>query len=363
VTRARALALTVVSALLVAACGSSTQRIPPRLSPTSLDPGIRRPPPSPPGPPVDGPGSDLATHPGRPFVAGKGGVGGYTIYEPNPRPESAPVLVLIHGDCAVPSNCRVNDVSNVGVMAAALEHFAMKGSIVIYPRYQRSSNSPFPSRQTETAISGIKAAIVDLNQSGRTRPDLSNFGVVGHSRGAYLGAHIVALAASQGLPHPDYFLSMAPGDEPHNKIPREDYGKIPSDMRLLVTVGDRDSLNGEASGNYGAGKLWDGTPHIPLARRDYVRMRSDLRGRPPILAVHSFPSDERLDSLDYYVFWKFTDALSECSRQGVFCEYSLGDTPEQRFMGAWSDGVPVRELCVTDDRQETWAASCANSLG
>jgi hypothetical protein len=31
------------------------------------------------------------------------------------------------------------------------------------------------------------------------------------------------------------------------------------------------------------------------------------------------------------------------------CEYALGDTPEQRFMGYWSDGVPVAELEVVAD--------------
>ncbi len=26
-----------------------------------------------------------------------------------------------------------------------------------------------------------------------------------------------------------------------------------------------------------------------------------------------------------------------------------GNTPQQRFMGRWSDGAPVKELVVTDD--------------
>jgi hypothetical protein len=29
-------------------------------------------------------------------------------------------------------------------------------------------------------------------------------------------------------------------------------------------------------------------------------------------------------------------------------EYALGNTPQQRFMGFWSDGVAVKELIVTD---------------
>jgi len=32
----------------------------------------------------------------------------------------------------------------------------------------------------------------------------------------------------------------------------------------------------------------------------------------------------------------------------VASKYAFGNTPEQRFMGTWSDGVPVKELKVTD---------------
>ena len=38
-----------------------------------------------------------------------------------------------------------------------------------------------------------------------------------------------------------------------------------------------------------------------------------------------------------------------CAFDGEWCEYALGNTPEQRFMGTWSDGVPVAEPLVTDD--------------
>jgi hypothetical protein len=55
-----------------------------------------------------------------------------------------------------------------------------------------------------------------------------------------------------------------------------------------------------------------------------------------------------LDALDWYGTWKLTDALMACAFAGDWCDYALGDTPEQRFMGAWSDGVPVQELAATD---------------
>jgi hypothetical protein len=33
---------------------------------------------------------------------------------------------------------------------------------------------------------------------------------------------------------------------------------------------------------------------------------------------------------------------------GLDCEYALGDTPEHRGLGTWSDGVPVLELGIFD---------------
>jgi hypothetical protein len=54
-----------------------------------------------------------------------------------------------------------------------------------------------------------------------------------------------------------------------------------------------------------------------------------------------------IDALDFYGTWKLFDGLSDAAFYGRNREYALGNTPEQRFMGRWSDGVPVRELQVT----------------
>ena len=47
--------------------------------------------------------------------------------------------------------------------------------------------------------------------------------------------------------------------------------------------------------------------------------------------------------------WKWLDALMSCSFANQHCDTALGNTPQQRFMGVWSDGVPVVEPQVTDD--------------
>ncbi len=53
-----------------------------------------------------------------------------------------------------------------------------------------------------------------------------------------------------------------------------------------------------------------------------------------------------VDALDYYGLWKPFDGLCDAAFSGKNREYALGNTPEQRFMGKWSDGVPVKELQV-----------------
>lgn len=53
-----------------------------------------------------------------------------------------------------------------------------------------------------------------------------------------------------------------------------------------------------------------------------------------------------VDALDYYGLWKLFDGLADAAFFGKNRQSALGDTPEQRFMGRWSDGVPVKELKV-----------------
>ena len=53
--------------------------------------------------------------------------------------------------------------------------------------------------------------------------------------------------------------------------------------------------------------------------------------------------------MDYFSTWKLFDGLIDYAFYGINREYCLGNTPEQRYMGSWSDGTPVKELKVTDN--------------
>jgi hypothetical protein len=95
-------------------------------------------------------------------------------------------------------------------------------------------------------------------------------------------------------------------------------------------------------------RVWNALASLPEADRDFVVMPGDGHGMPPVFALHDAPFNN-VDAADWYGIWKLSDALLACAFAGEWCDYALGDTPEQRFMGTWSDGVPVAELQVMDD--------------
>ena len=101
-----------------------------------------------------------------------------------------------------------------------------------------------------------------------------------------------------------------------------------------------------------ARRIWEGTSAVPLDRKDHVTLRSDGHGSPALRATHLVAQTAggggTLDALDWYGLWKLTDLLLTCAFDGVDCDRASNGSPEQRFMGRWSDGVPVREAVVTD---------------
>jgi hypothetical protein len=79
---------------------------------------------------------------------------------------------------------------------------------------------------------------------------------------------------------------------------------------------------------------------------------ADAHGAPAFSPAHDIPATtlwNPLDAYDWYGTWKWLDALMDCSFANQDCQVSLGNTPGQRFIGTWSDGVPVLEPIVTDD--------------
>jgi acetyl esterase/lipase len=321
------------------------------------------PPAAPPSQPATGPGGSevaydgiLAQHYG-PHPDGMSEPSGYWLFEPTgPRSDGTPValqplplVIFLHGFTVVDPE----------VYHVWIEHLVRRGTIVVFPDYQ-AANVPF-SGETLVATDlsapqaiqdAIRAAVRELASGDHAQPDLTQVTMVGHSLGALLAADYAG-RATPDLPAPAALLLVVPGCLPDCDVTQ--MAQIPATTRVLVLVGNQDTLAGEDT----AKLVWAELGQIPADHKDYVHLRGDDHGQPPLVADHFIPLTTTsefarepigaLNAYDWFGTWKWLDALMSCSAADQDCAVALGNTPEQRFMGAWSDGIPVLEPEVTDD--------------
>ena len=319
--------------------------------------------PKPPGQPKSGPGGtgDYKHAKVKKTSVGKGGQKAWILEPADPAPAKAPVIIFLHGW----------GTWGPVVYRRWSTHLVRRGNIVIHPKYQ-SSHATLPSKMTANAIAGVKAALAELKKKGRVHPDETKVAVVGHSVGGVLAANIAAMAKKEGLPQPLAVVSLQPGDPKLSRFGKNlskldldiktilrDYSAIPKGTLMIVTVGDADPVVADDT----AKLIWQGIQHLPKKDRDYITFRSDLRGSPKLKARHSTPTAPTKNSLldftkagtgafDYYGTWKLLDGLTDAAFYDKNRKYALGDTSEQRHMGKWSDGTPVKELEVLDKSDE-----------
>jgi acetyl esterase/lipase len=341
--------------------------------------------------PTNGPGGSAATN--NAVLAHKYDAGDleYWLFEPaSPTPQSAPVVIFNHGWSAM----------TPAVYLAWIEHIVKRGNIVIFPRYQASLRTP-PATFAPNAISAVKSGLKRLQtENGHVRPQIDKIAAVGHSAGGQVSASMGALAATSGLPPIAAIMCVQPGKSWGSKtgqIPLADMSKVPKDTLLLAIASDRD----EIAKDIDAKRIFSETRNVPPANKNFVMLLSDDHGSPALIASHFFPvatatGDSALsrqvkgsgnqapmgpfaqmireriakrlgeienvkqqsaisfakgkrttvNALDYFGTWKLFDGLTNAAFYGRDREYALGNTPQQRFMGKWSDGVPVKEMIV-----------------
>jgi len=264
----------------------------------------------------------------------------YYLFEPDePKPITAPLIIFLHG---------LNG-TNPRAYGSWIEHIVKKGNILVYPKYQSSFSKL--EEYTTHAIESVFDAIEELQSENHVWPDLERFAIVGHSCGGMIAPNMAALAEEVGLPAPGALMSVEPG----KTTPLADLSMIPSDILMLTVVGDKDFIVGDEI----AKKIFMDTPQVPLENKDFITMVSDRHGFSSLTAGHFAPCSMSFgnfsipffgtDTHDYYGFWKLFDALTDAAFYGENREYALGNTPQQRCMGEWSDGTPRKELIVTDN--------------
>ena len=291
--------------------------------------------PTPPDQPPTGPGGSDYAH--RKVIRNryKWGAHQYWIFEPDdPKPETAPLIVFNHGWSAIFPI----------IYKEWIYHIVKKGNIVVFPRYQFGIYLGFKNFPSN-AIKAVQDAIKELENGDHVRPELDKFAIVGHSLGGGITAYMAAEAFDAGLPKPKAIMPVQPAI-PFG--PKFDLSKIPNETLMLVIVGENDTVVGNESGRI----IFYNTTQIPLSQKDFVIQVTDTYGEPDLVADHiapiCIPFFNTVDAMDYYSTWKLFDALTDYAFYGINKEYCLDNTPQQRFMGLWSDGTPVKELIVTD---------------
>lgn len=293
--------------------------------------------PAPPDQPTTGPGSSDYSHYGVRETRYEWGARQYWIFEPfSPTPESAPLIVFNHGWGAR---------QPISYMAW-IDHLVKRGNIVIYPQYQRGLFFGYKDFNTN-AINAVKDAIKILESGSHVYPELDKFAIVGHSLGGGITANMAAQAEDEGLPVPKAIMPVQPAIAYSEKA---DFSKISAETLMLVIVGEDDAV----AGNRSAKIIFRNSTQIPFSQKDFVIQVTDTYGHPDLVADHFAPVclpqlfSDTVDAMDYFSTWKLFDALTDYAFYGINEEYCLGNTPEQRYMGMWSDGTFVNELVVTD---------------
>lgn len=284
----------------------------------------------------------------------------YYIYEPaNPMPASAPVVLFLHGWLGYRPRG----------YEAWINHIVKKGYTVVWARFDAFLD-PF-EELSDNAMRTWHDALVRINDDGtkgHVAPEKDSLGqiktaIVGHSIGGYIAPILAARAAdfSNGIPRPYAVASFTPGAL--GWVPYEDLGAIAPDTRMVVVVGDDDRNVCSST----AKKIWQGTPQIPGAYKDFLLVKSDFHGRPYQVANHFFPGTsgyhdtDDVDARDYYVTYKLSVALLNCVFKGVHCDVALGNgSAAQTTMGQWSDGVPMTPMQWIADPLGNLSTRCRN---
>lgn len=276
---------------------------------------------------------------------------GYWLFEPAaPRIDTAPVVVFLHGYGAF----------NPMIYGKWIKHIVRQGNIVIYPRYQKNLLSPSTKKFTENVAIGIRDAYEELNTGNHTRPSNAPLMLVGHSYGGTIAANLSVNYDTLGIPQPKGVLLCAPGTGPFKGGRLKEYSAMPEDTKLLIMVSSNDYVVGDELGRL----IFDTAINTP--ERNFIIQESDNHGTPAISSGHNEPycldmaydtglrnltckralGVARENAVDYYGYWKLFDALAAYTRTGECKEYAFGNTPEQTYLGTWSDGQAVRPLTV-----------------
>ena len=300
-----------------------------------------------------------------------------------PLPASAPVVIFLHGWVT----------SDPGNHLGWIEHLCRRGWIVVYPLYQGSGEHS--SRFFLNVVRSVKEAFKRLYDDPNIQPDRERVAVIGHEVGGVLAANLAASARYFKIPVPKVVMVLYPSrhanaDAGENKgVEILDLSGIRAGTLLMTIVGEKEDPNSYEL----AREIFYSADNVLTRDKNFVTFLSDFHGKPPLVAdrfsaltprearfereidtrrfefINTFRAHKLsrwtrcrgIDAMDWFGTFRLFDGLCdpdigrrsrnirrELPRQKVPREFVLGNTELQRFMGFWSDGIPIRGLLATE---------------
>jgi hypothetical protein len=305
-----------------------------------------------PAQPASGPGGRDYPHQDMRVSTGGSGYNAWYVFEPaDPPPASAPVAIMAHG---------YTEFKGYAMHRAFIRHTVRKGTVVIYPRYQTGMFTPCSGplnseKCLDAALAGIRGALQFLKANpDHVQPELDKASYFGFSFGGILVANLANRWTALGLPQPRAIFLDDPHDGgllgPGEPALDASLAGIPSSTLFQCHSGAKGTISEPGQQISSCNAVFPRVAHIPTSHKDLVLTHDDAHGEPVLSSEHGVCATGGIlpnmvvNAYDWNFCWKVFDALRSCAYAGKDCEYALGDTPEHRSHGHWSDGTPVVPL-------------------
>jgi uncharacterized protein (TIGR03437 family) len=223
-----------------------------------------------------------------------------------------------------------------------INHIVSRGYALVYAPFQIiSGDVTLHKKRYDTIFAGFEEAVKRYGASF----DLARVGYAGHSYGGSAIPSMSLRGLDRGWGKDGLFIfSMAPWY--FYEVSVAQYVNFPPHAKVLVQVYERDGICDHRIAQELFARI-----NLPASEKELVMLMSEERLGYSLDAGHGTPSGSDEDAHNFYGVYRLFDALADYAFTGNPAGKRValgGGSVEQRFMGLWPDGKPVRELFAGD---------------